>query len=126
MDVCLDAGVRPIDLIVRTAVWVSPESFRYLPVWYPEAWRKAPLYSSTWTRRYTNTNQATGIKVDKSEANERAAKALAKTLGAKDTPGWTCCHIWGIGDEQFEKSNSIVQDSRFNSCTANMVYLPAL
>ncbi len=38
--------------------------------------------------------------------------------------GWTCCHIWGIDDEKFEKSNSIVQDSRFYSCTANMVYLP--
>lgn len=47
VEACLAAGVRPIELIVRTSVWVSPESFRYLPVWYPEAWRKAPLYDRT-------------------------------------------------------------------------------
>lgn len=124
LKVCLAQGVNPIDLIAKAAVWVAPETFRYLPVWYPEASRRAPMYDVKWANRYKNKNRETGSVTDKTESNEKAAEALMKSVGGIKGGEWTCCHIWGIDDEKFEKTNKIVQDSRFYSCVANMLYLP--
>lgn len=37
---------------------------------------------------------------------------------------WTVCHIWGIDDPAFQRSNIIVCDPRYYSCVGNMVLLP--
>lgn len=113
-------------LIEQTARWVDPETFRLLPVWFPEHARRAPLYKANWTAPLTNTNRQTGISEEKREANVSAGKALTLALGLRsdDRPNWTCCHIWGIDDPLFQQANAVVQDPRFYSCVANMVLLP--
>ena len=39
-------------------------------------------------------------------------------------PNWSCCHIWGVDDATYQKSNDVVSDHRFYSCVGNMVLLP--
>ena len=38
-------------LIERTARWVDPETFRLLPLWYPEHARQGRLYKKNWSDR---------------------------------------------------------------------------
>lgn len=113
-------------LIEKTARWVDPATFAYLPVWYPEHARRALFYKSNWTEPQMNRNRQTGLSVHKSEGNINANKALTKALGlrGKQRPNWSCCHIWGLDDDHYQSSNEVVQDHRFFSCVANMVLLP--
>jgi len=113
-------------LIEGTARWVDPETFRLLPVWYPEHARRAYLYKKNWSERLTNTNKQSGHREDKREANVYASKALTRALGLRsdDRPNWSCCHIWGVDDAQYQKPNAVVQDHKFYSCVGNMVLLP--
>jgi hypothetical protein len=103
-----------------------PETFRALPVWAPHAARGRPLYDAGWTRRYTNTPEATGVTADKFEGNVTALKTLVAALGvASPKPkNWTVCHIWGYDDPSFAQRSNVVQDPRYFSCIANMVWLP--
>jgi hypothetical protein len=113
-------------MIERTARWVSPETFRLLPVWFPEHSRRGLFYKGNWSQPQTNTNRVTGHSIHKYEGNIHASKALTLALGLrnKERPNWSCCHIWGIDDSTFQLSNTVVQDGRFFSCIANMVLLP--
>lgn len=113
-------------LVERTARWVAPETFRYLPVWYPEYARRKFLYNENWTVPRMNTNRTSGSKTHKFEGNVNANEALTRALGLrkKNRPNWSCCHLWGIDDDKFQKSNDVVSDHRFFSCVANMVLLP--
>ena len=115
-----------VELIERTARWVNPETFRRLPVWYPHTARGRPLFDASWTRPYTNTRRATGLTVDKYEGNVAAIKALVAALGvASPKPkNWTVCHIWGYDDPSFAQQSSVVQDPRYFTCVANMLWLP--
>jgi hypothetical protein len=118
-------SVREVmSLIERTARWVDPETFKLLPMWYPELARGRPLYKANWTERMTNTRD--GVTSDKSEGNGNAMKALTLALGLRNAerPNWTCCHIWGRDDPSYRDKNLVVQDRRFFSCVANMVMLP--
>jgi hypothetical protein len=74
-----------IDLIARTARWVHPDTFRALPVWYPETARGEPIYDSKWTNVYKNKNRSSGKVTDKSEPNIKAGKAFVSALGSKKT-----------------------------------------
>jgi hypothetical protein len=113
-------------LIERTARWVDPETFRLLPVWYPEHARRSLFYKNGWSEPLMNKNKETGRAEHKREANSYANKALTRALGLRsvDRPNWSCCHIWGVDDQLFQSTNAIVQDHRFYSCVANMVLLP--
>lgn len=113
-------------LIERTARWVDPETFRYLPAWYPEHARRSLFYKKNWSEPLMNTNRQTGVRVHKSEGNLYANKALTLALGlrSEERPNWSCCHIWGVDDALYQVSNAVVQDRRFFSCIANMVLLP--
>jgi hypothetical protein len=113
-------------LIEKTARWVDPETFRLLPVWYPEYGRRAYFYNADWSEPRHNTNRETGQKLHKQEGNLNANKALTTALGlrSKERPNWSCCHIWGLDDPLFQEANAVVQDRRFYSCVANMVLLP--
>lgn len=113
-------------LIERTARWVDPESFKRLPVWYPEHSRRGLFYKNNWSEPQMNRNRQTGVAVHKHEGNLYANKALTYALGLRgnDRPNWSCCHIWGIDDASYASTNLIVQDARFYSCVANMVLLP--
>ena len=115
-----------VELIERTARWVNPETFRRLPVWAPHTARGRPLYDAGWTRRYTNTRKATGVTAEKFEGNVAALQALVAALDvASPKPkNWTVCHIWGYDDPSFAQQSSVVQDPRYFSCVANMVWLP--
>jgi hypothetical protein len=115
-----------IDLIVRTARWVHPATFQRLPIWCPEVARGQPLFDAGWTRRYTNTKRSNAVTLEKFEGNVAALKALVAALDVA-TPkpsNWTVCHIWGYDDPAFSLRSSIVQDPRYYSCIANMVWLP--
>lgn len=109
-----------VEMIARTSRWVSPEAFRALPVWYPEAARGRFLYDKSWDRIYINTKRKAEVR----EANIKAGKALVGALGVKKTSNWTVCHIWGIDDPKFATKNHVVQDPRFYTCIGNMVWLP--
>jgi hypothetical protein len=113
-------------LIERTARWVDPNTFKYLPVWYPEHARRGLFYKTNWSEPQMNRNRQTGVTIHKSEGNTHANKALTLALGlrAAERPNWSCCHIWGIDDAAYQISNAVVQDHRFFSCVANMVLLP--
>jgi hypothetical protein len=113
-------------LIERTAQWVAPETFRLLPVWFPEHSRRGMFYKANWSEPQMNTNRTTGVAVHKSEGNIHANKALTLALGLRNKlrPNWSCCHIWGVDDASYQLSNDIVMDRRFFSCIANMVLLP--
>jgi hypothetical protein len=115
-----------VELIERTARWVHPETFRALPVWAPHTARGRPLYDAKWTRRYTNTRKSTGVTAEKFEGNVAALKALVAALDvASPKPkNWTVCHIWGYDDPSFAQRSNVVQDPRYFSCVANMVWLP--
>lgn len=115
-----------VELIERTARWVNPESFRRLPVWAPHTARGRPLYDANWARRYTNTRKATGVTAEKFEGNVAALQALVAALDvASPKPkNWTVCHIWGYDDPSFAQQSAVVQDPRYFSCVANMVWLP--
>lgn len=116
-----------VELIERTAKWVHPETFRRLPVWCPYTARNRPLYDASWTRRYTNTRKATGQTTDKYEGNVAAINTLVAALDvAKPKPkNWTVCHIWGYDDAAFAQRSGVVQDPRYFTCVANMVWLPS-
>lgn len=115
-----------VEIIARTCRWVHPDTFRQLPVWCPWTARGRPLYDSAWQRRYTNTKRATKQTVEKVEGNIAASKALIAALGvvSPKPANWTVCHIWGYDDPAFASQGNIVQDPRYFSCVANMVWLP--
>lgn len=115
-----------VELIERTARWVHPDTFRALPVWVPHTARGRPLFDAGWTRRYTNTRKLTGVTAEKFEGNVAALNALVAALDvASPRPkNWTVCHIWGYDDPSFAQGSSVVQDPRYFSCVANMVWLP--
>ena len=122
-----EIGVKEIaSLIERTARWVAPETFRLLPVWFPEHGRRHHFYKGNWSEPQMNTRRATGVSVHKVEGNINANQALTLALGLRKSqrPNWSCCHIWGVDDPAFQKSNEVVKDRRFFSCVANMVLLP--
>lgn len=122
-----EIGIPEIaSLIERTARWVAPETFRLLPVWFPEHGRGHQLYKANWTEIQTNTKRTTGASSPKVEGNINANQALTLALGLRkaERPNWSCCHIWGIDDPAFQKSNDVVKDRRYFSCIANMVLLP--
>ncbi len=113
-------------LIERTARWVAPETFKLLPVWFPEHARRGLFYKGNWSEPQLNKSRATGHSAHKSEGNIHANEALTLALGLrkKIRANWSCCHIWGIDDATYQLSNSVVQDNRFFSCVGNMVLLP--
>lgn len=113
-------------LIESTARWVDPDTFRLLPLWYPEHARGGYFYKNNWSEPQMNRNRQTGHTEHKREGNLYANKALTRALGLRsdDRPNWSCCHIWGIDDTLYQEANAIVQDRRFYSCVANMVLLP--
>lgn len=115
-----------MQLIERTARWVSRETFERLPVWYPEHTRRGLFYKANWSEPQLNTNRQTQVSVHKHEDNNYASKTLTHALGlrSRQRPNWTCCHVWGVDDATFGSSNVVVQDPRFCSCVANMVLLP--
>lgn len=115
-----------VDVIERTARWVHPDTFYALPVWAPHTARGRPLYDARWRRRYTNTRAATGMTAEKFEGNVAALKTLISALDVSSPKpkNWTVCHIWGYDDPDFAQRSSIVQDLRYFSCVANMVWLP--
>lgn len=118
--------VQIMRLIERTARWVAPDTFRLLPVWFPEHSRRAHFYKANWSAPQHNTNRKTGISVHKTEGNINANQALTLALGLRkaDRPNWSCCHIWGVDDPTYQESNAVVSDHRFYSCVGNMVLLP--
>ncbi|MBA4233795.1 MAG: hypothetical protein C0465_24785 [Ralstonia sp.] len=123
----LEIGVGEIArLIERTARWVAPETFRLLPVWYPEHARRRHFYKAGWSEPQMNKSRTTGASVHKAEGNVYANKALTLALGLRQStrPNWSCCHIWGVDDSTYQKANAVVSDHRFYSCIANMVLLP--
>jgi len=113
-------------LIEDTALWVDRETFEYLPVWYPEEARRDLMYKSNWSEVQKNTSKVSGETVHKRVGNGGANKALTMALGmkAKNRPNWTCCHIWGVDDPTYQKSNFVASDKRFYSCVGNMILLP--
>jgi hypothetical protein len=114
-----------VELIERSARWANPVTFRRLLVWAPQTARGRPLYDASWSRRYTNTRQATGVTADKFEGNVAAMQALVAALAvASPKPkNWTVCHR-GYDDPSFAQPSAVVQDPRYFSCVANMVWLP--
>ncbi|HVT24163.1 MAG TPA: hypothetical protein VHD95_06005 [Rhizomicrobium sp.] len=120
-------GLREIaSLIERTARWVSPETFKLLPLWYPEHARRGSFYKANWSEPQMNKNRETGNSVHKAEGNRYANEALTLALGLRKKlrPNWSCCHIWGVDDARYQLSNVVVMDRRFFSCIGNMVLLP--
>lgn len=117
---------QTLSLIERTARWVSPETFKRLPVWYPEHHRRGLFYKANWSEPQLNTNRQTRQSTHKHEGNLYANKALTHALGLRSAmrPNWSCCHIWGLDDSTYATTNLVVQDARFYSCVANLVLLP--
>jgi len=122
-----EIGISEIaSLIERTARWVAPETFRLLPVWFPEHSRRNPIYKTNWSEPQMNKTRKTGNSVHKLEGNIYANQAITLALGMRKAtrPNWSCCHIWGIDDATYQKSNDVISDRRFYSCVGNMVLLP--
>lgn len=113
-----------VELLARTARWVHPDTFHALPLWYPETARGQPMFDARWSRVYENTDRETKAVSRKREPNIKAGNALRTALGARKTPNWTVCHIWGVDDPKFQESNRVVRDPRYYSCVGNMVWLP--
>jgi hypothetical protein len=113
-------------LIERTARWVAPETFKLLPVWFPEHSRRSLIYKTNWTAPQLNKTRKTGNSVHKVEGNIYANRAITLALGlTKATrPNWSCCHLWAVDDATYQQSNDVVTDHRFYSCVANMALLP--
>jgi len=84
-------------LIERTARWVSPDTFKLLPLWFPEHARKGSFYKKNWSEPQMNKNRETGNSVHKAEGNRYANEALTLALGLRKKlrPNWSCCHILG-------------------------------
>ena len=97
-----------------------------LPVWFPEYSRRSLIYKTKWSEPQLNTTRKTGVAIHKLEGNMYANQAITSALGLTKAkrPNWSCCHIWGVDDPTFQKSNDVVTDPRFYSCVANMVLLP--
>lgn len=125
-EACERLGVDLVGLVEATARWVHPDTFRALPLWYPETARGAQLFNAAYTAKQTNTKRATGLTENKAEGNVQAQKALLAALGIKGSkPGnWTVCHIWGVDDPKNQKTNTIIKDPRYFSCVGNMIWLP--
>ncbi len=120
-------SVRDIAMYIeRTARWAAPETFKLLPLWFPEHARRSPFYKENWSVPLLNTNRRTGVSIHKPEGNVYANQALTLAVGLKKKlrPNWSCCHIWGIDDATYQLSNDVVMDRRFYSCIGNMVLLP--
>jgi hypothetical protein len=66
--------------IERTARWVSPETFKLLPLWFPEHARRSPFYKGNWSEPQMNKSRATGSSSHKSEGNLNANEALTLAL----------------------------------------------
>jgi hypothetical protein len=113
-------------LIERTARWVAPETFWLLPIWFPEYARRVYFYKANWSEPQMNKNRQTGISEHKREVNTYANKTLTLALGLRpdDRQNWSYCHVWGVDDALYQKSNAIVQNRHFYSCVANLVLLP--
>jgi hypothetical protein len=113
-------------LIERTARWVAPETFRLLPIWFPEYARGVYFYKGNSSQPQLNKSRQTGIAEHKREVNVYANKALTRALGLRSDgrQNWSCCHVWGIDDALYQANNTVVQDRCFYSCVANMVLLP--
>jgi hypothetical protein len=54
-------------LIERTARWVAPETFRLLPIWFPEYARGVYFYKGNWSQPQLNKSRQTGIAEHKRE-----------------------------------------------------------
>jgi len=122
-----EIGLKEIARIVeQTARWVAPETFKLLPVWYPEYARRQFFFKGNWAEPQLNKSRVTGQSSHKQEGNVHANKALCEALGIskQERPNWTCCHIWGRDDLKFQNSNTVVTDNRFFSCVGNMLLLP--
>src|SRR6266702_2259452 len=72
-------------LIERTARWVAPETFRLLPVWFPEYARRVLFYKANWSEPQMNKNRETGASEHKREVNNYANAALTQALGHRST-----------------------------------------
>ncbi len=124
---CKDAGISLMPLLAATCRWVDPETFRRLPIWYPEYHRGSPMYDAKYERQYTNTKRGGEEASLKTEPNIQAGKAIRQAMGIPVSwrrYNWTVCHIWGIDDPAFQQSNIIVRDPCYYSCIGNMVLLP--
>ncbi len=82
------------------------------------------MYNAKWAAVYTNRNRSTAKITDKSEPNIKAGKAFVMALGTRKKSNWTVCHIWGVDDPKFQRSNGVIRDPRYYSCIGNMVWLP--
>jgi hypothetical protein len=60
-----------------------------------------------------------------SKATSLRCRALVAALdvASPNPKNWTVCHIWGYDDPSFAQQSSVVQDPRYFSCVANMVWL---
>jgi hypothetical protein len=57
-------GLREIaSLIERTARWVSPDTFKLLPLWFPEHARRGSFYKGSRSEPQMNKNRETGNSV---------------------------------------------------------------
>ncbi len=122
-EACVTASVNLVPLIETTCWWVHPNTFREMPVWFPETARRQPMYNADYTRQYTNTRKQTGETINKVEPNIHAAKALVRALGIpsrKKPYNWTVCHVWGIDDHTYQRPNTIVQDPHYYSCVTTV------
>ena len=109
-----------VDAIARTARWVHPDTFRALPVWYPEVYRGVLRFQRDWKTPQMNRKRGSQVR----EANILAGRALKRALGAERPTNWTVCHIWGNDDAKYQTTNDVVRDPKFYSCVGNMVWLP--
>jgi hypothetical protein len=113
-------------LIERTARWVAPDTFKLLPLWFPEHARRAHYFKGNWSEPQMNQSRATGTSVHKSEGNVFANKALTLALGLRKRlrPNWACCHIWGVDDASYQLTNVVVADHRFFRAWAIWYFCP--
>lgn len=84
------------------------------------------MYDAKYERQYTNKKR-TGAISTKTEPNIQAGKAIRQAMGIPVSWrgfNWTTCHVWGIDDPTFQRSNVIVSDPRYYSCVGNIVLLP--
>src|SRR3954454_5705283 len=109
-----EIGVAEIgSLIERTARWVAPETFRLLPVCFPEHSRRRHFYKANWSEPQMNKSRTTGAAIHKTEGNVYANQALTLALGMRKAmrPNWSCCHIWGVDDATYQRSNVVISDN---------------
>ncbi len=116
-----------VELIERTARWVNPETFRRLPVWA----HRTPLADDRSTMR--DGRAAIPTPERRPGSPQRSSKATSlrskhwwrpstwRRPSPRIGPSAT---IWGYDDPSFAQQSSVVQDPRYFSCVANMVWLP--